>query len=43
MNEKVCGKPLKDDIESHTEQHYSEIFIAVHANSESLFLDLNLK
>lgn len=43
MNEKVRGKPLKDDIESHTEQHHSEIFTAVHADSELLFLDLNLK
>jgi len=43
MNEKVRGKLLKDDIESYTEQHHSEIFTAVHADSESLFLDLNLK
>jgi len=43
MNEKICDKSLKDDIESCTEQHHSEIFTAVHVNSESLFLNLNLK
>lgn len=43
MNEKIHSKSLKYDIESYTEQHYNKIFTAVHADSESLSLNLNLK
>ena len=43
MNEKICSESLKYDIKSHTEQHHNKIFTAVHADSKSLSLDLNLK
>ena len=43
MDGKVRGEPLEDGIESRTEQHHSEISTAVHADSGSLSLGLDLE